>query len=769
MYSFDVFDTLITRYTATPGGIFAIMQKRLHDEEYSDIPEYVKENFCLLREGIEKIARKTYAVDGMEDVTLEQIYEISVLESLVTKEQAIRLADLEIHTEISHVCGIPENIARVKALLSKGEKVILISDMYQSREVIRKMLVKADAIFEKLPLYVSSDNEKKGKWTGNLFPLIQEKENVSYDEWIHIGDNKNSDVTKPRQFGIICEPYEPVSLLDIEKTYLANHEWDCQAQLMIGCARVAVILGNKNTAFELGCSIGGIVLYPYIDWLLKDAVKRSVDSLYFIARDGFILKEIADVIIAKRKYPIKTKYIYGSRAAWRIPDLKNLKEDIWNIYIHSYQDRIFNCRDLADFFGLREEELICYLPEKVKQEKAVFTTRITDFLVKRLLNIEDFMEKLKTCYSEKKECLLMYLRQEIDFSGENFAFVDLAGSGLTQDCLGKVMKELYDGKIQNYFFRKDKEQTKICDNRVFYPCFFPYFVLLEMMCRAPHGQTMGYYKASDDSIKVVFSDVDEQAIKEHGVPEFIEGAKAFAGIFNDVMMNTGKEVTLKNHMILPYMEYIFKTPDQSVSDYFGDIPNMLTGRERVMARYAPRLTDDDIRNIFWYRDKEAFEYHYTGSDINYSVLRCTDEQKEKIRRYKEKRNTSYAKICRTMHRLFSKRNETIEVLDSVYDFIEQRIVIYGAGKVGQSFYERITGKVKVGKKRYQSDVVLWLDENMASKSVKGMTISSPDAVRDVSFEQLIIAIKSKEIAEQVRSDLIHKNVPDWKILWLYEF
>ena len=163
------------------------------------------------------------------------------------------------------------------------------------------------------------------------------------------------------------------------------------------------------------------------------------------------------------------------------------------------------------------------------------------------------------------------------------------------------------------------------------------------------------------------------------------------------------------------------------------------------------------------------EYHYTGSDINYSVLRCTDEQKEKIRRYKEKWNTSYAKICRTMHRLFSKRNKTIEVLDSVYDFIGQRIVIYGAGKVGQFFYERITGKVKVGKKRYQSDVVLWLDENMASKSVKGMTISSPDAVRDVSFEQLIIAIKSKEIAEQVRSDLMRKNVPDWKILWLYEF
>jgi len=769
MYSFDVFDTLITRYTATPEGIFAIMQMHLGDEEYADISEYVRGSFPLLRVGAEKVARKTYATGEIEDVTLEQIYDILVLESQVTREQAKRLVNLEISTEISCVCGVSENIKRVKDLLSKGEKVILISDMYQSREVIRRMLLQADSAFENLPLYVSSDEEKKGKWTGNLFSLVHEKEEARYEEWIHIGDNPHSDEEKPKQLGITCELYKAEELLDIEKKYLENHEWDVQAQLMIGCARIARMLGNKKSAYDLGCAIGGIILYPYVDWLLKDAVQKSVNCLYFIARDGFILKEIADIIVAKKNYPIKTKYIYGSRLAWRIPDLQNMEEEVWNIYTHSYQDRILSSKDLADFLGIPEEEINCYLPAKVLQPQIVYTTKVTDLLVKRLLKTEEFLEKLKVCVAKKKENLLDYIRQEIDLSGERLAFVDLAGSGLTQECLGKIMQELQEEKIWNYFFRKDTEHAQYCKNHVFYPSSFPRFVLLEMMCRAPHGQTVGYSKTTDGTIKVNFSDVDAQAIKEHGVPDFIEGAKSFAGILGDVLELYGNGITLNSHMIMPYLKYIFETSDKQVMDYFGDIPNMLTGREKKVSLYAPKLTDQELRNIFWYRENEALEYYYTGSDIDYSIARCTDKQKEKVRKYKEKRNSRYGKICRKLHRLFSKKHKKNATIDTLYDLLGQRIAIYGAGKVGQAFYQRITGKIKVNKKRYHSDVVLWMDQNPPASPIMGMQISLPEEAAKGDYEQLVIAIKDKEVAEQVRKELIQRNVLDWKIWWLYEF
>lgn len=60
----------------------------------------------------------------------------------LSKEQAEYLYQLEQETEIANVMAIPENIQRVKELVSQGERVILISDMYLPRDVIYKMLIK---------------------------------------------------------------------------------------------------------------------------------------------------------------------------------------------------------------------------------------------------------------------------------------------------------------------------------------------------------------------------------------------------------------------------------------------------------------------------------------------------------------------------------------------------------------------------------------------------------------------------------------------------
>ena len=72
MYSFDVFDTLLTRVTATPEGIFALMQHCLQEvqkEKQIFFSDYIKTNFFSLRIGAEQVARNTYCKNGIEDVT----------------------------------------------------------------------------------------------------------------------------------------------------------------------------------------------------------------------------------------------------------------------------------------------------------------------------------------------------------------------------------------------------------------------------------------------------------------------------------------------------------------------------------------------------------------------------------------------------------------------------------------------------------------------------------------------------------------------------
>ena len=767
MYSFDVFDTLITRITATPTGVFALMQKKIQKDFLEGIKPYVKENFFYLRVGAEEVARNTYVKAGVEEVTIEQIYGVLVKEHLLTEGQAVSFIQLEQEIEKDSVRGIPSNIKKVKQLLlEEGEKVVLISDMYLDRETIQAMLRKADPILASLPLYVSSDQEKKGKWTGELFRVVQEREQVSWEEWHHCGDNLHSDYEMPKRLGIVCERYDPEGLLEVEKEYLKGKEAEAKVQLLIGCARVARIYGKENTAYRLGCSIGGVILYPYVNWLVKDCVEKGIQRLYFIARDGFIIKELADVLIQRQQLEIETKYLYGSRMAWRIPSGENWKEELRQIYWRSYEKFIGNSADLAAFLQIPEEEMLPYLSDSLKQPDRVWTIPSVNLLLDHLLANPNFSEKLYQVYQAKKELLVQYLKQEVDTREERFAFVDMAGSGFTQECLAKVMREYYSGKIQNYFYRKDMVVEGICKNYVFYPYRVPYYIILEMMSRAPHGQTVGYREGEGKKIYPVLSKVDGEALQEHGVSDFIEGAKAYTKRYDPLLGEYGEGIP-ENQAILFYLEYVYYRPEKWIREYFGDMPNMLTGRETKTVVFAPKLTKKEIRKLYWLREKESMDDLYRGSDLVYSVLRCSEQEKKRIAWYQKWYGSWYGKLERKIYQNIHGKEEKKQYV-TVLDFLGERVAIYGAGKKGQEFYQQVTGKVKIKGRRYHSKVVLWIDQNANKCQKEGLPVVGLEQVRSVAYDQLVIAIAKKETAEKVKQTLLAYGVPEEKIFWVYD-
>ena len=142
MYSFDVFDTLITRTTANPFGIFALMQNRMKEEKNkTGLDEYVIDNFYTLRIHSEELIRKSASFQQVEEVGLQDIYKAMSVNGCLSQSQIVYLCHLEEKIEIANTVGISENIQKVKELLKSGERVVLISDMYLSEKVIRKMLV----------------------------------------------------------------------------------------------------------------------------------------------------------------------------------------------------------------------------------------------------------------------------------------------------------------------------------------------------------------------------------------------------------------------------------------------------------------------------------------------------------------------------------------------------------------------------------------------------------------------------------------------------
>lgn len=136
LYSFDIFDTLITRTTATPCGIFSIMEKHLlQDSEYANFPEIVKQNFFIIRQEAENFIRtnKKLMYDE-QDIKFEDIYKIIKNNYNLNETQINTLMNLELNTEIKNIIPIQKNINTLKELIFKNNRVVLISDMYHSEK-----------------------------------------------------------------------------------------------------------------------------------------------------------------------------------------------------------------------------------------------------------------------------------------------------------------------------------------------------------------------------------------------------------------------------------------------------------------------------------------------------------------------------------------------------------------------------------------------------------------------------------------------------------
>lgn len=121
-FSFDVFDTLMTRRTAVPDGIFALMQDEIiHNKCYQDLPPYVRENFYTLRREAESYAKKIYKTPENQEITFDQIYDVIAFNNGLTDKQKKQIQFLELETEKNNLIPIEGNIQKLKILLSQGK------------------------------------------------------------------------------------------------------------------------------------------------------------------------------------------------------------------------------------------------------------------------------------------------------------------------------------------------------------------------------------------------------------------------------------------------------------------------------------------------------------------------------------------------------------------------------------------------------------------------------------------------------------------------
>jgi len=179
--SFDIFDTLITRWYKDPDSIFDQMEKILK------IP------------GFKKIRKQSQHKLGGQP-TLDKIY-INVQKTLELNDIITNvIKNLEIKLEYDMSAPIMENIRKVQ------EDDILISDMYLPHETIVSMLAK-NGIKKYDKLYLTAN----GKRQGTIWNSVHEKIDV------HTGDHVISDFRSPRENNIKAHHYTKHHFTEFEQ------------------------------------------------------------------------------------------------------------------------------------------------------------------------------------------------------------------------------------------------------------------------------------------------------------------------------------------------------------------------------------------------------------------------------------------------------------------------------------------------------------------------------------------------------------------------
>ena len=442
LYSYDIFDTLIARKVLQPRGIFFQVRYMMRHSEIH-FPDYLTANYPEVREFCESNAREYYSKslefrkDNRREITHDMIFRRMQDLYEITDEQCELLKKWECDAELENVVPCKDKIKEVLERKHKGDRVILLSDMYLEKDFIRKLLEKADPELAELPLFLSSDYGVQ-KTTSLLYleAYLSEKP-YQYKQWIHFGDNAFADGKCAENMGITPVLHEIPKFNDYEQSLVDTVNSYDSYLTAAGLCRYREKLTSDKEKFVY--SFVALCFVPYINWVIKRAEKLGINTLYFISRDGYHLKRIADAIISERELPIKTKYIYGSRNAWRIPSFVDGIDDEFFSTVGNF-GQVNTYHALIDALQLNDKEFSELFPQYNGLRKAsIIPAKKRDEVVEAAKGNEDYKRFLLEKSEKTRPIVIDYLKQEIDFS-EKYAFVEYWGRGYTQTCFTRLLR-----------------------------------------------------------------------------------------------------------------------------------------------------------------------------------------------------------------------------------------------------------------------------------------------------------------------------------------
>ena len=503
--TFDIFDTLITRKIYNPDDLFLIMEKRIRKSGINI------ENFKKLRKDAELNVRVKKNFEN--DCSIDEIYNEFINLTGISKEQTDLVKNIEFNTELEFCIPRREVLDLYNSLLKKSKKIVLISDMYLTKDMLNSILNNC-GYYNYFELLVSSEVGYR-KDNGTMWKYFKDKYGVC--NTIHVGDNEESDIHKPLELGQNVYHLMQGKKMYYASNYYLNKELNLNESVIMGSvinkglfnSPFAMYKNSKNSIvkdeFTYGYSILGPIIFEYLRWIINSVKNKPNEVLLFASREGWYLRRIYEHIISKLEDEnlanIENHYFYISRRAISVAQIEKI-EDIFEIMKKSFKGTLREVMYYRLGFKIDDlEDKIIELPRDYELVKNVI-----------IQNYPKIMEQVKY----EKENYLLYIKNTLgDYKDKNINFLDLGYSGTAQYYLSLLMNKKIKGK---YFVISENIkplgigcEVESCYNENIYDIseiisnpIYSESILIEAFLTAPQGQ-LQYFKNEDNKIEPVFN------------------------------------------------------------------------------------------------------------------------------------------------------------------------------------------------------------------------------------------------------------------------
>ncbi len=567
--SFDMYDTLVFRSSGEAEHVFDIL------EILSEGKITKKKRMLMQRKAYHYIKRSK----GYPHPTLNEIYVHGG-----ENENCLKYESVE--NRVETIVAYP-NI-HMKELFeyakSLEKRIIISSDMYLEKEQIIKILENCGFVGYNT-LYLSSEI-KKTKYAGDLFEYVMEKENVSPEKLLHIGDNEKSDYEIPKKLGIQTWLYEECSLDAFDSLYYIQNRIHPE------------VTEDNEFWYRLGFQVGGPLYLGLIQWINE---KKS--KIYCLSRDGFVLAKLLNEIEGKGK----AEYIYSSRRALLLPAINRLGEDELNLLPpYSCGQCIGEILEYLGFDFITETDL------KKHGFNGYDSTINNKTAISRLKQVYKDKEKeiLQKCTEELENLKRYFETKKICKENKEICFFDSGWNGTSQYLINEIChninKQMSEDKIAGnkfvYAGIKDNSKSRKLLKDSLYDSFFS---------EVYSGKELNRILQAAAVLELFFTE-DAAPLKRYGsenlefepytkrkyVMYINQGIEDCVKFNIDLFKSMPKDIMKK--MALYNIERLLLHPTKEEAKKIGNIENIDSiSASNTMKKYIAKIERDTLKkNIF---------------------------------------------------------------------------------------------------------------------------------------------------------------------------